>query len=194
VRDTVRRETATIADGQVLHTWDDLLSILPQTIGVKTGHTDDAGWCQVAAARGRGVTVYATLLGSPSRAQRNLDLESLLIWGLAQFRVVPAVQQARVYAHVELPYGQAPVDLVARRPLLTVARLGRSLTETVVFRRTATLPVAKGEVLGQVTIRAGGRVVGTRELVASRTINKPDLGSRLGWYAGRTLHHLAHLL
>jgi D-alanyl-D-alanine carboxypeptidase (penicillin-binding protein 5/6) len=194
VRDTVRKETATIADGQVLHTWDDLLSILPQTIGVKTGHTDQAGWCQVAAARGRGVTVYATLLGSPSRARRNVDLESLLIWGLAQFRVVPAVQQGRVYARVALPYGRAPVDLVARKPLLTVARVGRPLTETVVFRRGATLPVERGQVLGKVTIRDGRRVVGTRELVASRTINKPGLGSRLGWYAGRTLHHLVHLL
>ena len=72
VRDTVREETATISGGRTLHTWDDLLSEFPQTIGVKTGHTDLAGWCQVAAARGRGVTIYATLLGSPTRvgAQR----------------------------------------------------------------------------------------------------------------------------
>ena len=89
VRDTVRQETATISGGRTLHTWDDLLSQFPQTIGVKTGHTDLAGWCQVAAARGRGVTIYATLLGSPARSERNVDLESLLIWGLAQFRLVP---------------------------------------------------------------------------------------------------------
>ena len=69
VRDTVRQETATISGGRTLHTWDDLLSEFPQTIGVKTGHTDLAGWCQVAAARGRGVTIYATLLGSPTRAR-----------------------------------------------------------------------------------------------------------------------------
>ena len=193
VRETVRKVTATLSDGQVLHTWDALLELLPQTIGVKTGHTNEAGWCQVAAARGRGVTVYATLLGSPSRAQRNVDLESLLIWGMAQFRVVPAVQSGRVYAQVTLPYGRAPVDLVARKPLLTVARIGRPLTETVTFRRSATLPVEAGQVLGEVTVRDGTRVIGTRELVASRTINKPGLGSRLGWYAGRTLHHLFHL-
>ncbi|HVU77792.1 MAG TPA: D-alanyl-D-alanine carboxypeptidase family protein [Gaiellaceae bacterium] len=194
VRETVAKETATIADGQVLHTWDDLLTMFPQTIGVKTGHTDDAGWCQVAAARGRGVTVYATLLGSPSRAQRNVDLESLLIWGLAQFRVVPAVQSGHVYAQVQLPYGRSPLDLVAQKPLLSVARVGKELTETVTARRVASLPVHAGDVLGEVVIRDGSRVVGRRPLVASRTINKPGLGSRLGWYAGRTLHHLGHLL
>ena len=69
VRETVREETDTISGGRTLHTWDDLLSEFPQTIGVKTGHTDQAGWCQVAAARGPGVTIYATLLGSPFNYQ-----------------------------------------------------------------------------------------------------------------------------
>ena len=194
VRETVGEETDTIAGGRTLHTWDDLLSLYPPTLGVKTGHTSKAGWCQVAAARGRGVTVYATLLGSPSRGERNVDLESLLIWGLAQFRVVPAVQTGRIYAEAKVPYGRAPLGLVAAKPLLAVARVGRPLTETVTAPRVVSLPVHAGTVLGRVEIRAGGRVIGTRDLVASRTINKPGLPRRLAWYAGRTLHHLANLL
>jgi len=88
VRRTVRMQTATIAGGRTLHTWDDLLALYPRTIGVKTGHTGLAGWCQVAAARGAGgARVYATLLGSPSRAQRNDDLESLLVWRSEERRV-----------------------------------------------------------------------------------------------------------
>jgi D-alanyl-D-alanine carboxypeptidase (penicillin-binding protein 5/6) len=193
VRATVREETATIAGGRTLHTWDDLLSEFPQTIGVKTGHTSQAGWCQVAAARGSGATIYATLLGSPSRTQRNSDLRSLLIWGLGQFRVVPAVRTGRAYAQVAVPYGKAPLALVAAKPLVAVARLGRPLTETVTAPTAVSLPVHRGDVLGRVEIRAGAKRVGARYLVASRTINKPSAGSRLGWYAGRTLHHLAHL-
>jgi serine-type D-Ala-D-Ala carboxypeptidase (penicillin-binding protein 5/6) len=194
VRSTVRKETDTIAGGRTLHTWDDLLSLLPQTIGVKTGHTAAAGWCQVAAARGRGVTVYATLLGSPSRAQRNGDLRSLLVWGLAQFRVVPAVRTGRTYAEVRLPYGKKPLALVAARPLLAVARVGRPLTEKVTAPAVTSLPVEAGAVLGRVEITQAGRLVGTRDLLAARTIARPHLMRRLTWYAGRTLHHLAHLL
>jgi D-alanyl-D-alanine carboxypeptidase (penicillin-binding protein 5/6) len=194
VRETVAKETSTIAGGRTLHTWDDLLTQFPQTIGVKTGHTNEAGWCQVAAARGRGVTVYATLLGSPTRSERNSDLESLLVWGLAQFRVVPAVRPGVTYANARVPYGGAPLALVAAKPLLTVARLGRPLTQTVTAAAAVKLPVHAGAVLGKVEIRAGGRAVGTRPLVASRTIGRPGVVSRLRWYAGRTLHHLAHLL
>jgi serine-type D-Ala-D-Ala carboxypeptidase (penicillin-binding protein 5/6) len=190
VRDTVDDETATIAGGRTLYTWDDLLSSFPRTIGVKTGHTSQAGWCQVAAARGGGVTVYATLLGGPTRAVRNDDLESLLIWGLAQFRTVPVIQTARTYATAQLPYGKRPLELVAANPSNAAARLGRPLTEKVVAARAVGLPVRQGDVLGRVEIWEAGKLRASSDLVASRTVNKPGVGSRLGWYAGRTLHHL----
>src|SRR5436190_5191993 len=72
VRDIVRKRTDTIEDGAFrLHTWNDLLGVFPGLIGVKTGHTDAAGWCEVAAARRPGYTIYAVILGSPSRSRRN---------------------------------------------------------------------------------------------------------------------------
>ena len=193
IRDTVREETATIAGGRTLHTWDDLLSIFPQTIGVKTGHTGAAGWCQVAAARGRGVTVYATLLGSPTRVQRNVDLESLLVWGLAQFRLVEPVRTGTTYATATAPYGRAKLALVAPKPVRLVVRVGLPLTRTIVAPAVVSLPVHTGDVVGRIEVREGSHLLRTRDLVASRTINKPGLVRRLGWYAGRTLHHLVHL-
>jgi len=195
VRRTVREETDTIAGGRVLHTWDDLLSVLPNVIGVKTGHTGAAGWCQVAAVRGPGGTiVYATLLGGPSRSVRNADLESLLVWGEAQYRVVPVVQAGRVYAHANLPYGEKPLALVAANRLLLPTRVGRPLSERVIAVHTAKLPVRRGAVLGRVEIWAGKRLVGRRDLVAARNVSRPSQMRKLGWYAGRTVHHLLHLL
>ncbi len=76
--------------------------------------------------------MYATLLGSPSRSERNDDLESLLVWGLSRFRVVPVVQPRRIYASVAVGYGKAPLGLVAAKPLRAVVRIDRTLTETVV--------------------------------------------------------------
>ena len=46
------------------------------------------------------------------------------------------------------------------------------------------------DVLGRVEVWEHGKLRGSSDLVASRTVNKPGLVSRLGWYAGRTLHHL----
>ena len=194
VRETVREETERISGGRILHTWDDLLAEFPRTIGVKTGHTGAAGWCQVAAARARGITIYATLLGGQTRSGRNADLESLLAWGMAEFRVVPLVQRDRTYANVELPYGKGPLALRAAKPFIAVARVGRPLTERVVAAQATSLPVREGDVLGRVEVWSGPKLLGRRDLVASRTINKPGLASRLGWYAGRAGHNLLHLL
>jgi D-alanyl-D-alanine carboxypeptidase len=190
VRATVRRETAVIAGGRTLHTWDDLLGVLRGVFGVKTGHTNEAGWCQVAAIRGNGATVYATILGSPDRARRNDDLESLLLWGLAQFRTVPVVQVGRAYADVALPYGRAPIPLVATRARLASVRVGRPLTEWIVAAATASLPVHRGQVLGRVEVWSGRRLLARQPLVASRTVNRPGVAGRLGWYAGRTFHDI----
>jgi serine-type D-Ala-D-Ala carboxypeptidase (penicillin-binding protein 5/6) len=191
VRSTVKEETETIAGGQVLHTWDDLLSELPNVLGVKTGHTGAAGWCQVAAVRGPGGTIiYATLLGGPSRSVRNQDLASLLVWGEAQYRVVPVVQAGRVYARAGLPYGEKPLALVAASRLLAPTRVGRPLEERVIAARSVSLPVRRGAVLGSVEVWSGRRLVGRRDLVAARSVSRPSEMRKLGWYAGRTAHHL----
>jgi len=190
VRATVRRRTATIEGGRVLHTWNDLLGTFPGLIGVKTGHTGDAGWCQVAAARGRGLTIYVAVLGSPTRTVRNDGLAALLAWGLTRYRVVPLVGPGRVYARVAVGWGFRAVPLVAPRALVRSVRLGRSLVERVVAPVSARLPLRKGDRLGEVRVYYGGQLVATEPLVASRSVERPGLRRRASWYAGRTLHHM----
>jgi D-alanyl-D-alanine carboxypeptidase (penicillin-binding protein 5/6) len=190
VRQTVAEREDTIEGGRTVRTWNDLLAAFPGVIGVKTGHTSLAGWSQVAAARGRGVTVYATILGSPSREQRNDDLERLLAWGVDQYRVVDAIGTDRTYATAKLPYGRPPLALVASKPLLAVAHVGRPLSERVLAPVAVALPVSRGQPYGRVEIWQGSRLVGSRALVASRSVPRPGAAARLGWYATRTFHHV----
>ncbi len=190
VRTIVRERTDTIAGGRVLHTWNDLLGRVRGVIGVKTGHTGAAGWCQVAAIRRPGTTVYAVLLGSPSRARRNADLARLLLWGANQYRVASVLPAGRSLARVQLGYGRAPLDLVPARPLRAVVRVRRPLVERVVAPTAAALPVARGQRLGTIEVWAGRRLVGRRPLVAARSVSRPGVAGRVGWYAGRTAHHV----
>ena len=193
VREAVDEVSATIADGQTLHTWDDLLGVFPGVFGVKTGHTDDARWGQVSAARGGGTTIYATILGSPSRARRDADLEKLLAYGIAQYRQVEPVLAGRGYATVQLPYGRSQLRLVARKKVHAVVRIGEPLTERVFATAVASLPVRRGQVLGHVQIWSRGRLLAVRPLVASRAVAKPGLIGRTEWYAGRTVRNVVDL-
>jgi serine-type D-Ala-D-Ala carboxypeptidase (penicillin-binding protein 5/6) len=190
VRQIVRMRAATISGGRTLHTWNDLLSTYPGIFGVKTGHTSAAGWSEVAAARRRGVTIYATLLGSPDRSTRNADLSELLDWGFARYRPAPLVVKGRGYAHAELGYGREPVALVAAGSLTPSVRVGLPLVRRVVAADAADLPVTRGQTLGRVQIFQRGRLLGSVPLVASRSVKRPGLAGRAGWYAARTLDHL----
>ena len=192
VRSIVRLRSEEVA-GRHLFTWNDLLGRFPGVIGVKTGHTRAAGWSQVAAARGEGLTVYATILGSPTRTRRNSDLARLLAWGLSRYRVVEAVTTGRPYASAMLPYGRRPLALVAEQPLLRVVRVGRPLAERVIAPTSVRLPVQKGQRLGEVRVYAGDVLLGRRALVATRSVAKPGLAGRVGWYAGETLHNVGDI-
>jgi D-alanyl-D-alanine carboxypeptidase (penicillin-binding protein 5/6) len=187
VRETVRRRTATISRGRrVLHTWNDLLGTFPHLFGVKTGHTSGAGWSEVAAARGRYATVYATLLGERSRSQRNADLAELLAWGLGEYRAVPVVRTGHVYARAVLPYGRHPLQLVAPRRIVRIARVDRPLVERVVAPAAVSLPIERGQRLGLVRVYDRGKLVASQPLVAARAVARPGLLGRVGWYTKRT--------
>jgi serine-type D-Ala-D-Ala carboxypeptidase (penicillin-binding protein 5/6) len=194
VRDLVGKRTDTIENGGVvLHTWNDLLGLFPGLIGVKTGHTNDAGWCEVAAARRSGFTIYAVILGSPTRSQRNDDLERLLAWGVSQYRALTLVAK-QPYAWAAAPYGRRPVALVALKPLVKVVRVGRPVVERIVAPTAVELPVTRGRRLGRIEVWAGTTLLGTRPLVAGRTVREPGFGGKLRWYSTRTVHNLIGLL
>ena len=190
VRQIVRQQAATISGGRSLHTWNDLLSSYPGIFGVKTGHTSAAGWNEVAAARRGAVTVYATLLGSPDRGERNDDLAKLLDWGFSRYRAASVVTKGHAYARALVGYGREPVALVAAASLRPSLRVDFPLVRRVVAMDMAGLPVSRGQSLGQVRIYQRGKLVGAVPLVASRSVSRPGVAARASWYATRTLDHM----
>jgi serine-type D-Ala-D-Ala carboxypeptidase (penicillin-binding protein 5/6) len=190
IRRLVRQESATIAGGRTLRTWNDLLGEFPGVYGVKTGHTSGAGWNQVAVARGNGVTIYATILGSPSRSVRNADLEELLAWGMSRYAVVPLAPPGQIYGRVRVTYGAEAVPVVAARPLRRAVRVGRPLVQRVVLPSQVDLPVRLGDVLGELRVYERGRLIARTPLVANEERDAPSSVERVKWYAGRAVSHI----
>ncbi|MGH2921794.1 MAG: D-alanyl-D-alanine carboxypeptidase family protein [Gaiellaceae bacterium] len=190
IRSLVDEQTETISGGRRLYTWNDLLGNFPGLVGVKTGHTRAAGWSQVAAARGTGVTVYATLLGGPTRSQRNTDLATLLRYGLERFRLVQLVRSGHVYAEASTPYGRGTVGLVSLRPVRYAARVDQRFVERIVVPTEVELPVQKSDPLGEVRVFDDGRMVARAPLVASRSVTSPGPLQRARWYSGETARNV----
>jgi D-alanyl-D-alanine carboxypeptidase (penicillin-binding protein 5/6) len=184
------RTRATLPGGRAVETTDDLLARLPSLVGGKTGHTEDAGWAQVAEATARGVTVRAAVLGAATRNARNADLEALLRWALAQYRSSLVVDPARTYATVDPGWGLPGLRLVARRAIVRPAPVNRPLVERVVAVQVPSLPVRRGQRLGEVRVYDGERLVARSPLVAARDVGEPGALGKAGFFARRTWHHL----
>jgi D-alanyl-D-alanine carboxypeptidase (penicillin-binding protein 5/6) len=190
VRALVRRRVATIAGGRTLHTWNDLLGQFRGLDGVKTGHTGGAGWCEVAEVKRDGLDVYATILGSPTRGQRNADLAALLRWALSVERPAWVVAPDRVYVRVPTEYDRAAVPLVAQRGVARPVRTDRPLTERVTAPASVALPVRRGERLGELRVYSGRTLIARQPLVAAHGASRPGLAGRVGFYTARTFSHI----
>jgi len=190
IRETLQRTQVSLPGGREFPTTDDLLESWPPLVAGKTGHTADAGWSEAAAASRDGATVYGSVLGSRDRAQRNEALESLLSYGLAQYRRVFAIDAGRVYAEAETGYGRHAVGLVARRSRFAAVRVGVTLVERIVAPVSVALPVRKGASLGRVEVYDGNRLVAAERLVAASTVSEPGLLGKAAWYTRRTAANL----
>ncbi|MDQ4081393.1 MAG: D-alanyl-D-alanine carboxypeptidase [Actinomycetota bacterium] len=194
LRRLVRLRSARIAGGRVLFSWNDLLASFPGLVGVKTGHTSGAGWCQVALARRDGVPIYAVILGSPSRTQRNRDLRELLEWGLAQYARVAVVEPGRTYARATVPFSEDRLRLLAAARARAVVSVDRPLVERVRAPSVVELPLESRERVGEIEVREGRRIVARVPLVAARAVSEPGLRDRVRWYAARTLDEAGAVL
>jgi D-alanyl-D-alanine carboxypeptidase (penicillin-binding protein 5/6) len=190
VREDVRMRTAIISGGRRLTTWDDLLGVFRGVVGVKTGHTNKAGWCQVALLRRNGLQIYATILGSPSRSQRDHDLAAMLRYALSSYQVVPIAAAGDSLLKVETAYGQGAVPVTVSHSLELPVRVDRPLVERLIVPRTLSLPVRRGQHVGVVRIYSGAELLSTRDLVAMRSVGKAGFFGKAGWYGKQTIHEL----
>jgi D-alanyl-D-alanine carboxypeptidase (penicillin-binding protein 5/6) len=193
VRDTLGRSTYSLGPGRELETTSDLNGTWAPFLGGKTGHTDDAGWSEAAAARGGGVTVYGTVLGSDSRSERNDALRSLLRFGLRSYVRVAVVDRTRTYATAETGYGAPELGLVAPRTLVRTVERGTPLVERVVAPEAVGLPVRKGAKLGRVEVYAGDRLLASSNLVAAEDVSEAGFLDKTWWYVKTTASNFVEL-
>lgn len=194
VRKLVRQSGGVIGGGRSLYAWNDLLRTYPGAFGVKTGHTDEAGWCQVAAARRGGSVAYAVILGSPARTVRNGDLAELLTYGLDHFGRLTLVEGGKSYANASVPFENKTVPLLAGESMSALVRLDRPLRRQIVAPLALDAPVERGETVGSIRVTQAGELVAEVPLVAGRDVEEPGFGRRFSWYAGHALDEAGDLI
>ncbi|NIM28549.1 MAG: serine-type D-Ala-D-Ala carboxypeptidase [Gammaproteobacteria bacterium] len=172
------------------YTWNDikqynrnpLLRIDESVDGVKTGHTESAGYCLVASSTQGDMRLVSALLGSKSEESRLSETQALLRFGFRFF------ETDRLYAGGS-PITQVRVWQGASEQLqtgieddlyLTVPR-GRfdKLATGIVVDEQILAPVRAGQRLGVVNVKLDGEVIAERPLVALGEVPRGGLWRRM---------------
>ena len=155
--------------------------------GVKTGHTQQAGYVLVGAGERRGVRLVSVVLGEPSEAARDAESLRLLRYGLARYRPHVAFKRGQVVAKEGLKYRDETVDLLAGRTLGAIVRRGAPTAVHVQAPSEIDGPLAAGARVGTVVLTVRGREVARAPLVTARAVAEASLAQRLTGFLGTGL-------
>jgi len=145
----------------------------PFVDGVKTGHTIQAGYVLVGAARGAGgAGVISVVMGEPSEAARDAETLELLRWGLARFHRVRVLDRRRALARADIQYRDDDVALVPARGAVVTLRDGERVRRRVDAPDEVEGPLARGTRVGAVSVLVDGERVRRVALVTAADVPK----------------------
>jgi D-alanyl-D-alanine carboxypeptidase (penicillin-binding protein 5/6) len=162
--------------------------------GLKTGHTEGAGWSIIAtAARTQGAgerafkrRLVAVVLGAASESARAQEALRLLNFGYTAFDTVRLYRQGEVLARAEVwkgDAGEVPIgierDVFVTVPADALRALGNAGLQAALERNDPLLaPLRKGETVGRLRITAGGETVGVLSVVALEHVGEAGIFGR----------------
>jgi serine-type D-Ala-D-Ala carboxypeptidase (penicillin-binding protein 5/6) len=153
----------------------------PGVDGLKTGHTETAGYCLVASAQRDGMRLVATLLGTDSELERARSGRRLLDYGFRQFETRLLYRSSAPVAI--LPVWRGETDAVAlgvnRDVWITLPRGGfTAFSAQTALPQTRLAPVTRGEALGRLELVHNGQALAELPLVALASVPEGSLAKR----------------
>lgn len=187
LRETMDMRSAVLRSGDHRRTVvnrNTLVQRVPWVNGVKTGHTNAAGYVLIASGTQHGTTFVASVLGDPSEGARDADALALLKWAFASFRVATPVRRGAVYARPAVKHRpDEHIAVVAVRDAHELLRRDVRVRLAVDVPKELEGPLPARAVVGSVTVRANGRAIARVPLVTRERV--PEVG--LLEQAGRVL-------
>ncbi len=149
--------------------------------GLKTGHTDEGGYGLVASTQRSGRRVIVVVNGLTSMHQRAEESERLMEWSFREFENVTLFTAGDTVESAKVWLGSAPsVPLVGGRDvMLTMPRQWRRSAKVAVeYPSPVPAPIARGDVLGKLTVSGQGVPSVEMPLLAGADVGRLGLPRR----------------
>ena len=150
--------------------------------GVKTGHTDSAGYCLIGSAKRGDMRLITVIAGSPSDNARFDSSQRLLEYGFRFFATQKQLSKEQALKEVTIWGGQSDsVQIGSKEDIyVTLPRMAfKDLVVNYNYKNNLKAPIAKGQVIGSIDIVSQDKIVSTSELVALSDVEAKGFFGRL---------------
>lgn len=168
--------------------WDKSLAV----DGIKTGHTDAAGYNLVASAKDGDMRLISVVMGGKSSKGRDAESKKLLTYGFRFYETVKPLQAGVEFATAPVWFGDdSEIKLgVVEDLYLTIPR-GRSKDLKASYELTTTeieAPLKKGQQVGTISFQLDGKTIEQRPLAVLKDVEEGGFFSRLIDYIKLLFH------
>ncbi|WLD59655.1 D-alanyl-D-alanine carboxypeptidase [Salinispirillum sp. LH 10-3-1] len=154
----------------------------PLVDGLKTGHTEEAGYCLVASAVDEGMRLITVVMGTSSNQARIQETQKLLSYGFRYFETnklfdaVSNLHDARIWGGATDQVALGLVD-----DLFVTIPKGSSGSVRTLLEVDSQLeaPVTTGQVLGELRVMQGDQVLAVRDLIALEDVERGGFFKRI---------------
>jgi D-alanyl-D-alanine carboxypeptidase (penicillin-binding protein 5/6) len=150
------------------HNRNTLLWRDPAIDGLKTGHTEAAGYCLAASAKRDGMRLVSAVMGSASESSRASESQTLLNYGFRFYETVQLYEAAKELASGRVWKGlDEEVTLGLSEPLFVTIPRGRydDLEAQVEIEPQLSAPLEAGKIVGSINVQLGDELIASRDLV-----------------------------
>ena len=158
-----------------------LLATDPTVDGLKTGHTDAAGYCLVASSNRDGMRLISVIMGTKSQQAHADQSRELLNWGFGHFTTVTKAPAGQFVSKVPVWFGEADeVELATgdNLQILTSKTQKNKITTVVDIPDSLEAPIKKGQEIGKMMAVIDGKAVASVPIIATNDVAQSGFLSR----------------
>lgn len=150
--------------------------------GLKTGHTEEAGYCLVASSKRENTRFIAVVMGTASESARAAETQKLLAYGFRYFQTTQLYQAGQQVSTSRVWAGKAQeVTLGIPNNIVLTLPKGReqSLQAKMHINEIIKAPIAAGQELGNLTVELDGQLLVNTPIVALQPVEEAGFFARL---------------
>ncbi len=150
--------------------------------GLKTGHTDAAGYCLVASSNRNDMRLISVIMGTKSQQARADQSRELLNWGFGHFTTVTEAPAGQFVSKLPVWFGGADeVELITgdNLQILTTKTQKNKITTVVDIPDSIEAPIKKGQPIGKMMAVIDGKTIASVPIVAASDVEQSGFLSRM---------------